>query len=248
MKFSIITATKNNEASIIKTLESVKIQSFSNFELIIIDANSEDKTIEMVENFHLENKTILKQKGLGVYKAFNQGIKISKGEIIIILNADDYFENNQVLKKINDIFDKNPTSKLIISNVKIRGKDNKLIRNYTINKFIPFMFYFGHMPPHPGTFIKKEVYDNAGLYLEQFENAGDFEYLLRVILKKKIKFKKINEYFVSMKYGGQSNKNIKSFIKNTSEIKKALKLNGLFSSYIVIMIRFIIKIFQFIIK
>ncbi|MDA9682744.1 glycosyltransferase [Candidatus Pelagibacter sp.] len=248
MRFSIITATKNNQETILKTLQSIKIQNYNDFELIIIDANSKDKTIELIKNFNLQNTSIKNQKGIGVYQAFNQGIKLSKGEIIIILNADDFFADNNTLRKLDTIFNEDKSVQFIISNVKILGKKNNLIRNYTVKNFIPFMFYFGHMPPHPGVFVKKEVYNKCELYSEEFENAGDFEFFLRIFIKNKFKYKKINQHFVSMTYGGKSNKNIKSFIKNTQEIKKALILNGLFSSYIFIMIRFLIKIFQFNVK
>ena len=104
------------------------------------------------------------------------------------------------------------------------------------------------MPPHPGVFVKKDVYKKYGYFLEDFQNAGDFEFLLRVLLKKKIRYKKLDDYIVSMTYGGKSNRNIQSFIKNTLEIKKALTLNGLFSSYLLIIIRFIIKVFQFYVR
>ena len=107
------------------------------------------------------------------------------------------------------------------------------------------MFYLGYMPPHPGIFLKKKIYNKFGYFLENLENAGDFEFLLRVIFKKKIKYKKISDFLVHMNYGGKSNKNIYSFVTNTIEIKKALKLNNYFSSYILIMFRFIIKLFQF---
>ena len=107
------------------------------------------------------------------------------------------------------------------------------------------MFYFGLMPPHPGIFVKKKVYNQFGYFNESFKNAGDFEFLLRVLLKGKIKYKKINQYLVTMSYGGKSNKNLNSFFINTKEIKKALKINNYFSSYFFIMMRFIIKLFQF---
>ena len=125
MRFSIITATKNNEETILKTLKSIKIQKFNDFELIIIDANSKDKTIELIKNFNLQNTIIKKQNGIGVYQAFNQGIKLSKGEIIIILNADDFFADNNTLRKLDTIFNEDKSVQFIISNVKILGKKER---------------------------------------------------------------------------------------------------------------------------
>ena len=107
------------------------------------------------------------------------------------------------------------------------------------------MFYFGLMPPHPGIFVKRKIYLEHGSYREDFQNAGDFEFLLRILLKKNVKYKKIDDHLISMLQGGKSNKNLKSYFINTIEIKKALNLNNLFSSYILISLRFLIKLFQF---
>ena len=248
MKFSIIISTLNNEETIEKTLQSIKKQEFEDYEIIVIDGGSSDRTLNLFNQFNFPNIKFVKQKGQGVYNAFNEGISLSFGEIIIILNADDFFEKKQALSIISDQFNIYKDIKLLMTNVKIFTKKNKLIRIYKSNSFKNFMFYFGHMPPHTGIFVKKEVYEKYGFFIEDFQNAGDFEFLLRVLMKKKIKYKKLKDYLVSMTYGGKSNKNIESFIKNTSEIKKALTLNGLFSSYLLIIIRFIIKVFQFYVR
>lgn len=245
MKFSIIIATLNNQDTLEKNLKSIKDQDYKDFEIIVIDGGSRDKTIEIIKKFKFQNIKIKFQKGKGVYNAFNEGIKHSIGEIIIILNADDYFYKNYALSKISKEFELNENLDLLMSNVKMVNKKDKIIRVYKNDLFRNFMFYLGYMPPHPGIFLKKEIYNKFGYFVENLENAGDFEFLLRVIYKKKIKYKKIGDFLVHMNYGGKSNKNIYSFVTNTIEIKKALKLNNYFSSYLLIMFRFIIKLFQF---
>ena len=245
MKFSIIIATLNNQDTIEKNLKSIKDQNYKDYEIIVIDGESKDKTIEIIKKFKFQNIKIKFQKGKGVYNAFNEGIKHSIGEIIIILNADDYFYKKYALSKISKEFELNENLDLLMSNVKMVNNKNKIIRVYKNDLFRNFMFYLGYMPPHPGIFLKKEIYNKFGYFLENLENAGDFEFLLRVIYKKKIKYKKISDFLVHMNYGGKSNKNIYSFVTNTIEIKKALKLNNYYSSYLLIMFRFIIKLFQF---
>ncbi len=245
MKFSIIIATLNNEKTIDKNLKSIRKQSYSDYELIVVDGNSKDRTLEIINNYNFENIKIKSQLGNGVYNAFNEGIKISLGEIIIILNADDFFDNENALKKINDEFEKDKNLKLLMTNIKIINDKNEIVRIYKNNFFKKNLFYFGYMQPHPGIFIKKEIYHSYGYYKEDFKNAGDFEFLLRVIGKKNINYKKINEFLVSMKHGGKSNKNLKSYLINTIEIKKALKMNNYFASYFLIIIRLFIKLFQF---
>ena len=141
-------------------------------------------------------------------------------------------------------FNNDKDLELLMTNIKIINKKNKIVRIDKNTFFKNFIFYFCYMPPHPGIFVRKKVYNNFGKFIENFENAGDFEFLVRFILKKKIKYKKINDYLVTMSYGGKSNKNLKSFFTNTKEIKKALKINNYFSITL-IMIRLIIKMFQF---
>ena len=244
-KISIIVATLNNEKTIGKNIESILLQTFNDYEVIVIDGSSRDKTIEIIKNHNSEKIKIYNQIGTGVYSAFNEGIKFAKNDIIVILNADDYFDNENSLNLISETFSKDKNLKLVMSNIKMVNEKDKIIRIYKNNSFYNFMFYFGMMPPHTGIFVKKEVYTNFGYFREDFKNAGDFEFLLRILAKNKIKFKKINNFLIKMKYGGRSNKNFKSFFINTIEIKKALKINNLFSSYFLIILRLIFKILQF---
>ena len=245
MKFSIITATLNSQETINKTLNSIISQDYHDYEVIFVDGHSTDKTINLINNSNIKNKTIINQNGKGVYNAFNEGIKCANGEIILILNSDDYFKEANSLFEINNLFVKYSNIPLFISNIEMINKNDNIIRNYKSNNFKKFMFYFGHMPPHPGVFIKKEIYEKYGLFSENYENAGDFEFLVRVILKQKINFKIIKKCFIQMSYGGKSNKNLQSFLKNTIEIKKALNMNNIQTSYFLVIIRFIIKVFQF---
>jgi|TARA_B110000003_G_C16641834_1_gene530491 glycosyltransferase involved in cell wall biosynthesis len=245
LKLSIITATLNNEKSINKTLDSIISQSYKNFEVIFIDGLSTDNTQKIIKNSKIKNKILINQKKRGVYNAFNLGIKKATGDVIIILNADDNFKHKDTLLEIKNFFLYNKNIDLLMSNVEIVNEKKYIIRNYNCNNFSNYMFYFGHMPPHPGIFIRKRLYIKYGLFEEDFENAGDYEFLLRMLLIKKVRFKKLKKCFIQMSYGGKSNKNFKSYITNTKEIKKALKKNNIRTSYILIIVRFFIKIFQF---
>ena len=245
MKFSIIIATLNNEETIERNIQSIINQNSNDYEIIIIDGTSKDNTIDLIKKFGLKNLKIKIQKGKGVYNAFNEGILSSSGEIIIILNADDFFESNNVLKTIASEFNLDDKLSLLMTNIKIINKKDQILRIYRSNFFKKFMFYFGLMPPHPGIFVKKKVYENFGYFREEFKNAGDFEFLLRVLGTKQIKYKKLDDFLVCMSHGGKSSKNLKSYLTNTYEIKKALKINSFFSSYLLITLRFFIKLFQF---
>lgn len=246
VKISIITPTLNNGKTIEKTLKSLCNQSFIYFEHIVIDGGSSDETITVVNKYRkFLNTKIFMQKNSGIYEAMNIGIKKASGDVISILNGDDFYANKNVLMKVYEEFLKNPKAQILLTNVDIiKKKTGRLLRIYRSNYFKPYLFYLGIMPPHPGVFIKKIVYIKHGLFNTKFSSAGDFEFLLRVLLIKKIPFIKLNLVTVIMLAGGQSNKGIKSFFNNTNEIKESLKINNLFSSYFLILLRAPLKLIQ----
>ena len=157
MKISIIIATLNNQDTIDKNLSSINFQTYKNFEIIVIDGGSKDKTLDILKKYNFLNIKFKKQKSKGVYGAFNEGIKLSTGEIIVILNADDFFNHEECLNIIFNEFNKDKNIDLLMSNVKIISKKNIVKRIYKSNNFKNYMFYFGHMPPHTGIFVKKKI-------------------------------------------------------------------------------------------
>ena len=103
LKFSIIVATLNNENTLDRNLQSIVSQTYKDYEIIIIDGGSKDKTFEVIKKYNQENLTIKNQQGHGVYNAFNEGIRICTGDIVVILNADDNFSDDNSLSKIQKI-------------------------------------------------------------------------------------------------------------------------------------------------
>ena len=96
--FSIIFAKKNSSSYIYDCLYSIKKQSFKNYELIVIDNCSTDKTIEIIKKIKIKNTRIYVGKDLGVYDAINKGIS-KAGKVISVLHSDDFYYDNDVLKK-----------------------------------------------------------------------------------------------------------------------------------------------------
>ena len=130
MRFSIIIATLNNEDTIEKTISSLKVQKFKDYEIIIVDGGSKDKTLGIISNQDLKNIRVIKQINQGIYDAFNLGIDNSRGDIIIFLNADDFFSNENALYLIHQAFLDNSKFQAVISNVKIVNKKQKVIYVY----------------------------------------------------------------------------------------------------------------------
>ena len=246
MKITILTPTLNSEKTILDTLDSVSGQTYQNIEHLIIDGGSQDQTLKIIKNYKKKKIKIFKKK-TNIYQAINYGIKNSKGSVIGILGADDIYQNNNVLKNISNEFYKNSNTNIIIGSLVYFANRNysKIIRYYQNNNFSKTQFKYGMMPPHPSTFIKKSVYKKIGLYNENILISSDFKFFLNLIYKKNISYKFLNKVLVRMRIGGVSTKNFLAPFKITSEIYKILKVDKIYTNYLFLMCRFILKSKQF---
>jgi len=244
MKISIITVCFNNEKTILDTLNSVLNQTYKNIEHIIVDGKSKDKTKFFIKKYPFKNKKIYSLKKAGVYNALNYGIKKATGDIVHLLHADDIFQSNDTITNvINKI--KKRDEKIFISDVIFFKKKNFLstVRFYSAKDFTKKKLNYGIMPPHPGMFVKKEIYKRF-LYNENYIIAGDFDFFLRTLLVNKIKFFYLNCISVRMRLGGISSQNIRAYIISTIEILKSFKSNNIKSNLFNALARIPSKIFQ----
>jgi glycosyltransferase involved in cell wall biosynthesis len=246
MKVSIITPCFNSKKTIKFTLNSVISQTYKNIEHIIVDGQSSDGTKKIINEYPNVNKKIICKKS-NIYEAINIGIKNSSGEIIAILNSDDLYESKNTIRDVVNIIKKNHKKyKIFLGDVVFFKKNiTNLTRLYISKNFKSWFLKFGLMPPHPGSFVKKEVYTQIGNYNKKFKIAGDFDWFLRAILINKIPYKIFNKLVVRMRAGGVSGKNIFSYLLTTLEIIYSLKMNKIKSNFIYILARIPSKIKQF---
>ena len=226
MKVSIITVCYNAEKTIEKTINSVLSQSYKNIEFIIIDGNSKDNTMKIVSRYKDSIAKIISENDNGIYDAMNKGINIATGEIIGILNADDtYFDKNVVKRKILVFKDNEKVSGCYSNLIYVTNFNNKIIRKWNSEVFSINKIKYGWTIPHPTLFLKKKVYENYGMYDQNYGNAADYEYILKISLNKKIYLKHIDFFSVKMLTGGASNKSIKNIYLQNLLILKALDKN-----------------------
>lgn len=248
MKITIVTVTLNNKNTIVHTLNSILTQSYKNIEHVIVDGGSTDGSLEIIKKYNFKNKKIIHQTKSGIYNAMNLGILKSTGDFICILNADDIFNSVNTIKDVVKEIKKKPGFSIYLGDVTYFNDDNfkKITRFYSSQQFKKNHLKFGIMPAHPAAFIKKELYFDNNLYKENFKIASDFEFFLRVFLNKNYNFRILKTIVTRMKTGGISGKDIFSYFISTFEIIKSFKMNNLKYNLIYILIRFPVKIKQFI--
>lgn len=224
IEFSIITATLNSEPTIRKCLTSLVQQKFNDFEIIIIDGNSTDKTIAICKEFQKLNRNIkiYSESDTGIYNAINKGIKYSSGKYIGFLHSDDVFYNNYTIKNISKYL-KLYNSDGLYGNL-LYVKSEKIIRNWNSKKFKKFNLFFGWMPPHPTLFIKREIYFELGMFNETYKISSDYDFILKLFKSKKnFNILYLDEIITKMSVGGASNwsiKNLKFKIKEDLSVSK----------------------------
>ncbi len=231
MKISIITATFNSETTLRDTIESVLAQTFENLEYIIKDGGSKDNTLEICREYEPKfggRMKIISESDKGLYDAINVGIRSASGDIIGILNSDDFFHRKDILETINQTFEKYVDIDAIYGDATVVSVDdiNKTVR-YTRSKwFRPWMFKIGLMPPHPSFYAKRECFEKFGMYNPKYKIAADFDLMTRFILLRKIKTIYLAIPILTMRDGGMSTLLSNKRLLNR-EVVDSWRVNGL---------------------
>lgn len=245
MKVSIITCTYNSAATIADTIKSVNAQTYPNIEHIIVDGLSKDNTLEIVKEFAGERQIIKSEKDNGIYDAFNKGIRMATGDIIGVLNSDDFFTSDTIIEQVVNAFNEENID-AVYGDIHFVKPDNlnKCVRYYSSKSFRPWMMRMGFMFAHPSFYVKREYYENLGLYKTDYKIAADFELLLRFVVKAKIKCKYLPLDFVTMRTGGASTEGIKSKNIINKECLRACKENNYYSNMLFMLLRLVYKAFE----
>lgn len=248
MKISIITSTYNSASTIKDTLQCISEQEYDDIEHLIIDGGSKDNTLELIKQFPHVSK-LISEKDDGIYDAMNKGIAMASGEIIGILNSDDFYVSSGVLSKVAAAF-QDPEVMATYANLQFVHKNdtNKVVRTWKAGYYTRKSFYYGWMPPHPTFFVRKSVYDQLGVFNCDMGSAADYELMLRLLLKYGIKAVYLNEIIVKMRMGGASTVSVKNRLKANKKDRLAWKINGLQPNLLTLYLKPVRKIGQFFIK
>lgn len=243
MKISIITVVWNNVKTIRDAIESVLNQTYENIEYIVIDGASTDGTVEIVKSYGQRIDKFISEKDKGLYDAMNKGIRLSTGDIVGILNSDDFYINEFVIEKIVKMFEEKRIDSVYADLVFVKPENlNKIVRYYDSSYFNPKRFAYGWMPAHPTFFVKKEIYEKYGVFKTDYKIAADYELLTRFLAKNKISYSYIKEPIVKMRIGGASTSGLKSNYILNKEIIKACKENGIYTNWLMVLSKYPKKI------
>jgi glycosyltransferase involved in cell wall biosynthesis len=226
MKISIITPTYNVEKSIRETLESVNSQNYRNFEHILIDGKSSDRTCEIIKNYNSYKLTYISECDNGLYDAINKGIKLSTGDIIGILNADDRYYSAETLKIIHEIFMKNPDIDCVYGNLEFVNDSHVVVRKWKSKNFESGLFEKSWTPAHPTFYCRRKVYDELNQYKVNYQIASDVDFMYRALEIRKYKSHFIEQNLVQMTIGGKSTRGLSSLLIIIREMKRVFAENG----------------------
>lgn len=247
MKISIITVVYNCEKTIERTIRSVLSQSYKNIEYLIIDGASTDATMQVVNRYKNQISVILSEKDKGMYDALNKGIRLSTGDVVGILHADDEFASTQSIQLIAERLQSNPVIDAVYGDVGFVKEEepDKIVRYYSSAIFNTNLFKWGFMPAHPTFFCYKKYFDLYGLYRTDLDIAADFDLLARFLRRHQLHTSYIPEMLVKMNLGGKSTRGISSTIQINKEIKQILTEQKMPSSYLRLYARYFIKVQEF---
>ncbi len=228
MKVSIVTVVLNNRPHIEDCIRSVLGQSYKNFEYIIIDGGSTDGTLDIIRNYEQGMSHWVSEKDDGIYDAMNKGIKSATGDIVGILNSDDFYAHADVLDTVVRVMKDNSID-ACYADLEYVDKDDAdtVVRYWRSSPYQAGLFTIGWVPPHPTFFARRSVYEKYGIFNLKYRLAADFELLARLLEHYEITTRYIPETMIKMRTGGVTNRSYLNIIRQNVEIFRACRENDI---------------------
>lgn len=249
MKVTIITVVLNSQAYIEDCILSVLGQTYKDLEYIIVDGGSTDGTFNVISKYSARIFKCISEPDQGIYDAMNKGIRLATGDIIGILNSDDYYVNRNVIATVVNEFITKGVDSIFADLVYVNPRNpDRITRYYKSSNFHPGKFSWGWMPAHPTFFVRRIYYEKYGLFKVDYKIAADFELLLRFLGKHRISYSYIPKILIKMRTGGKSTRNLMSNWQLNREILKACRENGIRTNMLKVVSKYFLKSFELISK
>jgi glycosyltransferase involved in cell wall biosynthesis len=223
---SIVTPVYN-DPRVERALKSItNQQGVRGPEIVVVDGGSTDGTVSILERFSHQIDTLIREPDDGVYDAMNTGIQHARGDIVGILNADDVYEDEHVLRAVVSRME-NTEADTCYGNLRYVDDQDRPTRIWQSRPYRPGRFRLGWMPPHPTFFVKNSVYRKYGDFDLDLPIAADYELMLRMLLKHEVPTTFLDKFMVRMSTGGQSNESIANIVQANQEVLQAWRRNDL---------------------
>lgn len=249
MKVSIITVVYNGAEFIRDCIESILSQTYPDIEYIIVDGKSTDGTVDIVQSYGSRIARFISEPDKGLYDAMNKGIRLATGEVIGLLNADDFYRHNRVIENMVATFRRTGSDAVYGDMMYVdRGDPKKIKRYWRSGWYANNAFLWGWMPGHLSFFAKRTLYEQYGLFRLDLKSAADYELMLRFIHKHKVKLGYMDEVTIVMRMGGVSNSSVKNRLEANRADRLAWQLNGLKPYFFTFWLKPIRKLKQYVTK
>lgn len=242
-RISVVTVCYNAVDCIEQTMLSVLDQTYHDIEYIIIDGGSTDGTVDIIKKYADRLAYWISEPDKGIYDAMNKGIAMASGDIIGILNSDDFFTADTIVATLAAELADQEIDAVYADVHYVDDSDlSRSVRYYSSRTFRPWMMKLGFQPAHPTFYCRKSVYDRHGSFDINFRVAADFEHLLRLIYIQRIPTRYIPLDCVAMRTGGASTSGLKSHLRILSDHLKAYRKNGVNSNLFLDASRYVYKV------
>lgn len=227
MKFSILTAVWNREATLGQALDSLNAQSWRNYEHIVQDGGSTDGTLALLEARPDPRRRMVTARDRGIYDALNMAMARADGDVIGLLHSDDFLAHPDVLARVAARFEESGADAVYGDLDYVSASEpDRVIRHWKSGEYHPRKLRRGWMPPHPALFLRREVISSWGGYDTSYRIAADYDSILRYFGKGGISAAWLPEVLVKMRVGGESNRSLDRILRKSREDYRALRTNG----------------------
>jgi glycosyltransferase involved in cell wall biosynthesis len=245
IKISVITVCFNAAETIADTIESIRSQSHPAIEYIVVDGGSTDETLAIIAQNRDVVSVLITGPDNGIYDAANKGINSASGEIVGMLNADDFYADKDVLKDVAISLAEKSDAVYGDLDYVDREHPQRIKRKWISGLYDRKNFLMGWMPPHPTFFIRKSAYDTYGVFRLDLGSAADYELMLRMLYKHSLEPVYIDRVLVKMRVGGKSNVSIANRIRANRADRRAWTMNGLKAAWYTLYLKPLSKISQY---
>ena len=244
MRVSIVTPVYNDKR-VGRALDSVLAQELgSELEVVVIDAGSDRETLDEIDRRRDRIDVLVSEADSGIFDGMNKGIERATGDIVGILNADDRYSDRGVLSDVVQALSRDE-AEVCYGNIVYEDSDGRQVRYWRSGPSRRLKWRLGWMPPHPGFFVRKEVYERHGTFDIRLGIAADYELMLRLLYQHGLRAVHLDRVLVRMALGGNSNRSVANIVRAAIEVRESWRMNGLGGGEVAALLKPVGKIDQF---